>query len=65
MSQLDDDDDDDDDKEVDQLELDWITWQRDYMQNRACCKIRSSVESFRLVTHGEDATQVHRYDGGL
>ena len=27
--------DDDDDKEIDQLELDWITWQRDYMQNRA------------------------------
>ena len=30
-------------KEVDQLELDWITWQRDYMQTRAWCKSRTSI----------------------
>ena len=33
--------DNDDDKKVGQLELDWITWQRDYMQNRAWCKSRT------------------------
>ena len=30
-------------KEVDQLELDWITWQRDYIQNRAWCESRTSI----------------------
>ena len=35
--------DNDDDGEVDQLELDWITWQRDYMQNRAWCESRTSI----------------------
>ena len=56
--------DNDDDKEVDQLELNWIAWQRDYMQNRAWCKSRtsileSSVGRFILVTRrGEYATQV-------
>ena len=33
--------DNDDDKEIDQL--DWITCQRDYMQNRACCESRTSI----------------------
>ena len=37
-SQLDNDNDDDDDKEVDQLKLDWITW-----QSRAWCKSRTSI----------------------
>ena len=32
-----------DDKEIDQLELDWITRQRDYMQNRAWCESRASI----------------------
>ena len=32
-----------DDKEIDQLELDWITWQRDYMQNRAWSESRTSI----------------------
>ena len=40
-SQLD--NDDDDDKEVGQLELDWITWQRDYIQNRAWLESRTSI----------------------
>ena len=35
--------DNDDDKEVDQLELDWIAWQRDHRQNRAWCKSRTSI----------------------
>ena len=34
---------DNDEGEVDQLELDRITWQRDYMQNRAWCEIRTSI----------------------
>ena len=34
---------DDDDKEVDQLELNWIGWQRDYMQNRAWLESRTSI----------------------
>ena len=34
---------DDEDKEVDQLELDWITWQRYYMQNRAWLESRTSI----------------------
>ena len=34
---------DDDDKEVDQLKLDWIAWQRDYMQNRAWLDSRTSI----------------------
>ena len=33
--------DDGDDK--DQLELDWITWQRDYMQDRAWSESRTSI----------------------
>ena len=36
-------DNDEDDKEVDQLELEWVTWQRDYMQNRAWCKSRTCI----------------------
>ena len=32
-----------DDKEIDQLELDWITWQRDYMQKRASFESRTSI----------------------
>ena len=35
--------DNDDYKEIDQLELDWITWQKDYMQNRAWCESRTSI----------------------
>ena len=35
--------DNNDGKEVDQLELDWITWQRDYMQNRAWWESRTSI----------------------
>ena len=35
--------DNDDDREIDQLELDWITWQRDYMQHRAWGKSRTSI----------------------
>ena len=34
---------DDDDKEENQLELDWITWQRDYMQNRVWLESRTSI----------------------
>ena len=34
-------DDDGDDK--DQLELDWITWQRDYVQDRAWSESRTSI----------------------
>ena len=36
-------DNDDDDKEEDQLEMYWITWQRDYMQNRAWLESRTSI----------------------
>ena len=32
-----------DDKEIDQLELDWITWQRDYVQNKARGDSRSNA----------------------
>ena len=35
--------DNDDDKEVDPLELDWVTWQRDYMQNKTWLKSRTSI----------------------
>ena len=30
-----------DDKEIDQLELDWITWQRDYAQNKTLEQVYS------------------------
>ena len=36
-------DNDDDDKEVDRLELNWIAWQRDYMQNRTWLGSKSSI----------------------
>ena len=32
-----------DDKEIDQLELDWIIWQRDYALNKAWGNSRSSI----------------------
>ena len=34
---------DNDYKEIDQLEMDRITWQRDYMQNRAWCLSRANI----------------------
>ena len=35
--------DNDDDEEVDQLKLDWMKCQRDYMQNRTWCESRTSI----------------------
>ena len=32
-----------DDREIDQLELDWITWQRDYAQNKTLGDGRTSI----------------------
>ena len=32
-----------DDKEIDQLELDWITWQRDYALNKTWGDSRTSI----------------------
>ena len=32
-----------DDREIDQLELDWITWQRDHAQNKTLCDNRTSI----------------------
>ena len=32
-----------DDKEKDQLELDWITWQRDYTLDEKCNDSRTSI----------------------
>ena len=32
-----------DDKEIDQLELDWITWQRDYAENKAWGDSRTGI----------------------
>ena len=32
-----------DDKEIDQLELDWITWQRDYVLNKTWSESRASI----------------------
>ena len=32
-----------DDKEIDQLELDWITWQRDYTLNKTWGDSRTSI----------------------
>ena len=32
-----------DDREIDQLELDWITWQRDYAQNKMWGDSRTSI----------------------
>ena len=32
-----------DDREIDQLELDWITWQRDYSQNKTLGDSRTSI----------------------
>ena len=31
------------DKEIDQLELDWITWQSDYAQNKTCGDSRTNI----------------------
>ena len=33
----------DNDKEIDQLELDWITWQRDYILNKTWGDSRTSI----------------------
>ena len=35
--------DNDDDEKVGQQELDWITWQRDYMQNRSWLESRTNI----------------------
>ena len=35
--------DNDDDKGIERLELDWMAWQRDYIQKRTWCESKTSI----------------------